>query len=59
MAALAGVDLPIVPVRHQYFVTGPVPGWHASLPVLRIPDIRIYARAEGAGIRAAAGKRPA
>lgn len=50
VAALAGVDLPIVPVRHEYFVTGPVPGWHASLPVLRIPDIRIYARAEGPGI---------
>jgi glycine/D-amino acid oxidase-like deaminating enzyme len=50
LAALAGVDLPIVPVRHEYFVTGPVPGWHASLPVLRIPDIRIYARAEGPGI---------
>jgi len=50
VAALAGVDLPVVPVRHEYFVTGPVPGWHASLPVLRIPDIRIYARAEGPGI---------
>jgi glycine/D-amino acid oxidase-like deaminating enzyme len=50
VAALAGVELPIVPVRHEYFVTGPVPGWHASLPVLRIPDIRIYARAEGPGI---------
>jgi glycine/D-amino acid oxidase-like deaminating enzyme len=47
VAAMAGITLPIVPVRHEYFVTDPVPGWHASLPVLRIPDIRIYARAEG------------
>jgi glycine/D-amino acid oxidase-like deaminating enzyme len=47
VAAMAGVTLPIVPVRHEYFVTDPVPGWHAGLPVLRIPDIRIYARAEG------------
>jgi glycine/D-amino acid oxidase-like deaminating enzyme len=47
VAAMAGIMLPIVPVRHEYFVTDPVPGWHAALPVLRIPDIRIYARAEG------------
>jgi glycine/D-amino acid oxidase-like deaminating enzyme len=47
VAAMVGVTLPIIPVRHEYFVTDPVPGWHAGLPVLRIPDIRIYARAEG------------
>jgi glycine/D-amino acid oxidase-like deaminating enzyme len=47
VATLAGLELPVVPVRHEYFVTEPVPGWHASLPVLRIPDLRIYARAEG------------
>jgi glycine/D-amino acid oxidase-like deaminating enzyme len=50
VARLAGVDLPVVPVRHEYFVTSPVPGWHGGLPVLRIPDIRLYARAEGPGI---------
>ncbi len=47
VSALAGLDLPIVPVRHEYFVTEPVPGWHGGLPVLRIPDLRLYARAEG------------
>ena len=50
VAALAGVVLPVVPVRHEYFVTVPVPGWHAGLPVLRVPDISVYARAEGPGI---------
>jgi glycine/D-amino acid oxidase-like deaminating enzyme len=50
VASLAGVELPIVPVRHEYFVTMPVAGWHSDLPVLRIPDIRIYARAEVRGI---------
>jgi glycine/D-amino acid oxidase-like deaminating enzyme len=50
VASLAGVELPIVPVRHEYFVTMPVAGWHGDLPVLRIPDIRIYARAEARGI---------
>jgi glycine/D-amino acid oxidase-like deaminating enzyme len=47
VAALAGLELPVVPVRHEYFVTEPVAGWHGGLPVLRIPDIRLYARAEG------------
>jgi glycine/D-amino acid oxidase-like deaminating enzyme len=50
VARMVGVDLPIVPVRHEYYVTEPAPGWHADLPVLRIPDERIYARAEVSGI---------
>jgi glycine/D-amino acid oxidase-like deaminating enzyme len=50
VASLAGLELPVVPVRHEYFVTRPAAGWHGGLPVLRIPDIRIYARAEGPGI---------
>ena len=50
VASLAGLHLPVVPVRHEYFVTQAVAGWHAGLPVLRIPDIRLYARAEGHGI---------
>jgi glycine/D-amino acid oxidase-like deaminating enzyme len=50
VAQLAGQQLPVVPVRHEYFVTRAVPGWHAGLPVLRIPDLRLYARAEGPGV---------
>jgi glycine/D-amino acid oxidase-like deaminating enzyme len=50
VASLAGLQLPIVPVRHEYFVTRAVAGWHSGLPVLRIPDLRIYARAEGQGV---------
>jgi glycine/D-amino acid oxidase-like deaminating enzyme len=47
LARLAGLDLPIVPVLHEYFVTGPVTGWHADLPCLRIPEVQVYARGEG------------
>jgi glycine/D-amino acid oxidase-like deaminating enzyme len=47
LAKLAGLELPIVPVLHEYFVTDPVPGWHAGLPCLRIPEIQVYARGEG------------
>jgi len=50
VASLAGQHLPIVPVRHEYFVTRAVPGWHRDLPVLRLPDVRLYARAEGPGL---------
>ncbi|TCP56840.1 glycine/D-amino acid oxidase-like deaminating enzyme [Tamaricihabitans halophyticus] len=50
IAAMVGLDLPIVPVRHQYYVTEPVDGWHPELPVLRIPDARLYVRAEISGV---------
>jgi glycine/D-amino acid oxidase-like deaminating enzyme len=59
LARLAGVDLPIFPVRHEYFVTQPVAGWRADLPVLRIPDIRVYARAEGSAILCGGWEEPA
>ncbi len=50
LAARVGVDLPIFPVRHEYAVTRPLAGWHPNLPVLRIPDLRLYARAELSGV---------
>lgn len=31
---------------HEYFATEPVPGWHADLPCLRIPEVQGYARGE-------------
>jgi glycine/D-amino acid oxidase-like deaminating enzyme len=46
IARLVGLDLPIVPVRHEYFVTVDAPGIRSELPVLRIPDATLYARAE-------------
>jgi glycine/D-amino acid oxidase-like deaminating enzyme len=46
LARLVGLELPIVPVLHEYFVTEPVPGWHAGLPCLRIPEVQVYARGE-------------
>ncbi len=46
LARLAGLELPAVPVLHEYFVTEPVPGWHADLPCLRIPEVQVYARGE-------------
>jgi glycine/D-amino acid oxidase-like deaminating enzyme len=46
LARLVGIEMPVVPVLHEYFVTEPAPGWDASLPCLRIPEIQTYARGE-------------
>jgi glycine/D-amino acid oxidase-like deaminating enzyme len=43
---MVGLELPIFPVRHEFFVTQEVSGWSADLPVLRLPDVNLYARAE-------------
>ncbi|HEV8674841.1 MAG TPA: FAD-binding oxidoreductase [Methylomirabilota bacterium] len=50
LVASVGVELPIVPVRHQYFVTDPVAGVAPDLPVVRVPDLRLYVRAEVNGL---------
>jgi glycine/D-amino acid oxidase-like deaminating enzyme len=44
VARLAGLDLPIVPVRHEYFVTVPVGDLRPELPCLRVPDATLYGR---------------
>ena len=41
-----GVELPIVPVRHEFFVTITAQGVEPGLPVIRIPDSTLYLRAE-------------
>ena len=44
VARLAGLELPIVPVRHEYFVSVPLPGIDPRFPCLRLPDATLYAR---------------
>lgn len=46
IAQLVGIELPIIPVLHEYFVTEPAEGWEATLPCLRIPEVQAYARGE-------------
>lgn len=41
-----GLELPIVPVRHEYFITVHAAGLQPDLPVIRIPDSTLYLRAE-------------
>jgi glycine/D-amino acid oxidase-like deaminating enzyme len=46
IARSVGLELPIVPVRHEYFVTVNADGFQPTLPVIRIPDTTLYLRAE-------------
>jgi glycine/D-amino acid oxidase-like deaminating enzyme len=46
IAKSVGLELPIVPVRHEYFVTVHADGLRPDLPVVRIPDSTLYLRAE-------------
>lgn len=50
---LAGVDLPIVPLEHQYLVTDALPELavdHPEMPVVRDTEASFYAREEGNGL---------
>jgi glycine/D-amino acid oxidase-like deaminating enzyme len=48
IAKLVGLELPIVPVRHEYFVTFAMEGLTPDVPCFRIPDMTLYGRpAEG------------
>ena len=46
VAKSVGLELPIVPVRHEFFVTVHADGLKPELPVVRIPDATLYLRAE-------------
>ena len=47
---LAGVNVPLVSVQHQYMVTEPIAGVTRDLPTLRDPDRLIYFKEEVGGL---------
>lgn len=47
VARLAGLNLPIIPVRHEYFVSVRAEGMSPQLPCFRVPDTALYGRADG------------
>ena len=47
---LAGITLPIIPMAHQYLLTGPIEGVEPGLPQLRDPDNLVYYREEVGGL---------
>jgi 4-methylaminobutanoate oxidase (formaldehyde-forming) len=47
---MAGVRVPTVPMQHQYLLTEPIDGMRPEFPVVRDPDLRVYAREEVRGL---------
>lgn len=51
VARLAGLELPVIPVRHEYYDTVPLPGLEPGMPCLRIPEMTLYGRTLGQRLR--------
>ncbi len=47
---MAGVNVPIVPMKHHYIVTGKVDGVSADMPTIRDPDRLIYFKEDVGGL---------
>jgi glycine/D-amino acid oxidase-like deaminating enzyme len=50
IAKLAGLELPIVPVRHEYYITVPMPELAPDLPCFRVPELTLYGRVRDGGL---------
>jgi glycine/D-amino acid oxidase-like deaminating enzyme len=50
VGALAGVDVPIAPVRHQLLITHPIAGMAPTEPIARIVDASAYLRPARGGL---------
>lgn len=50
VARLVGLELPVVPVRHEYSVSTPLPGLSPDLPCLRLPELALYGRVRDGGL---------
>jgi len=50
LGRLADVEIPVVPMEHQYLITRPIEGVTASFPTLRDPDNLLYVREEVGGL---------
>jgi 4-methylaminobutanoate oxidase (formaldehyde-forming) len=50
IGALAGVNVPLQPVKHQYIVTERIEGLAADAPTIRDPDRRTYFKEEVGGL---------
>ncbi len=50
VAGAAGIAVPLVPVRHQLFVTEPIPGVEPLQPIVRLHDASVYVRHERGGL---------
>ena len=50
VAAGAGIALPLIPVRHQLFITEPIAGVEPLQPIVRLVEASVYVRYEQGGL---------
>ncbi len=50
VAAGAGIRLPLIPVRHQLFITEPIAGVEPLQPIVRLVEASVYVRYEQGGL---------
>jgi 4-methylaminobutanoate oxidase (formaldehyde-forming) len=50
LAAMAGINVPLQPVKHQYIITEKIAGLAADAPTIRDPDRRTYFKEEVGGL---------
>lgn len=50
VGAMAGVNVPLQPVKHQYVITEAIEGIESSTPTVRDPDSRTYFKEEVGGL---------
>lgn len=47
---MAGINVPLQPIRHQYIITDAIPGISPDAPTIRDPDRRTYFKEEVGGL---------
>ena len=50
VGAMAGINVPLQPIKHQYIITEAIPGLSPDAPTLRDPDRRTYFKEEVGGL---------
>ncbi|HWU61346.1 MAG TPA: FAD-dependent oxidoreductase [Ensifer sp.] len=50
VGAMAGINVPLQPIKHQYIITEKVPGLALDAPTIRDPDRRTYFKEEVGGL---------
>ena len=50
LADEVGIHVPVVPTRHQLFITEPIPGVEPHHPIVRIHEPSVYTRPEQGGL---------
>jgi glycine cleavage system T protein len=50
IGALAGINVPVIPMAHEFVTTRPIEGIEPDIPTMRDPDALVYFRQEGGGL---------